>query len=379
MYVEPLDNKDECVGYFSNGAIIKQAPQFARSWNYHPSFQNGEYAYLYFQGQINDAVSNNKEDWKMLNDKMKAFFKSFQNSKINLDDNCLFDLLPQHFLVDYYDAKTKIVKEVLETKQKPHDYDYLVALSEVVWDIRNRKLNIDTSSLSEDKLIEKYSNLNPYINYNIFGTKTGRLSTHKRSFPIMQMDKNHRTVLNPNNDWFIELDYNGAELRTFLALAGVEQPNVDIHDWNAKHIFDGNKTRDEAKVSFLAWLYGDTKNEKAEVIYNKEKVLGKYWDGEKITNFYGKEILADSKHALSYLIQSSFAQLALRQMIKVFQFLKGRKSYIAFTIHDNIVIDLAEEDKKDLKQIMKIYSSTDLGTFKVNVKAGNNYGEMRKI
>jgi len=379
MYVEPLDNKGECIGYFSNGTITNEAPQFARSWNYHPSFQNGEYAYLYFQGEINDAVSNNKEDWKMLNDKMKAFFKSFQNSKINLDDNCLFDLIPQHFLVDYYDAKTKIVKEVLETKQKPHDYDYLVALSEVVWDIRSRKLNIDTSSLSEDKLIEKYSNLNPYINYNIFGTKTGRLSTHKRSFPIMQMDKNHRTVLNPNNDWFIELDYNGAELRTFLALAGVEQPNVDIHDWNAKHIFDGNKTRDEAKVSFLAWLYGDTKNEKAEVIYNKEKVLGKYWDGEKIINFYGKEILADSKHALSYLIQSSFAQLALRQMIKVFQFLKGRKSYIAFTIHDNIVIDLAEEDKKDLKEIMKIYSSTDLGTFKVNVKAGNNYGEMRKI
>jgi hypothetical protein len=28
---------------------------------------------------------------------------------------------------------------------------------------------------------------------------------------------------------------------------------------------------------------------------------------------------------------------------------------------------------------MKIYSSTDLGTFKVNVKAGNNYGEMHKI
>jgi hypothetical protein len=379
MYVEPLDNKGECVGYFCNGVITDKAPQFARSWNYHPSFQNGEYAYLYFQGEINDAVSNNKEDWKMLNDKMKAFFKSFQNSKINLDDNCLFDLIPQHFLVGYYDAKTKIVKEVLETKQKPHDYDYLVALSEVVWDIKSRKLNIDTSCLSEDKIIDKYSNLSPYINYNIFGTKTGRLSTHKRSFPIMQMDKNHRTILNPNNDWFIELDYNGAELRTFLALAGVEQPNVDIHDWNAKHIFDGNKTRDEAKVSFLAWLYGDTKNEKAEVIYNKEKVLGKYWDGEKITNFYGKEILADSKHALSYLIQSSFAQLALRQMIKVFEFLKGRKSFIAFTIHDNIVIDLAEEDKKDLKQIMKIYSSTDLGIFKVNVKAGNNYGEMRKI
>ena len=40
---------------------------------------------------------------------------------------------------------------------------------------------------------------------------------------------------------------------------------------------------------------------------------------------------------------------------------------------------MAEEDKKDLKKIMKIYSDTDLGMFKVNVKAGSNYGEMRKI
>ena len=91
------------------------------------------------------------------------------------------------------------------------------------------------------------------------------------------------------------------------------------------------------------------------------------------------EIPADSKHAVNYLIQSTFAQLALRQMIKVFNFLKGRKSYIAFTVHDNIVIDLAQEDKKDLKQIIDIYSNTDLGKFKVNLKAGSNYGELKKF
>ena len=380
MYVEPLDTKGECVGYFSNGQIIKNTPQFARSWNYHPSFESGEYAYLYFQGEINDAVSDNyKKDWKIVNDKIKSFFKSFQSSKINLDDNCLFDLIPQHFLINYYDVKTKIVKEILETNQKPHDYNYLVALSEVVWNIKNRKLNIDTSSLSDTKLIQKYSNLNHYINYDIFGTKTGRLSTHKRSFPIMQMDKNHRSIIHPTNDWFVELDYNGAELRTFLALAGKPQPKEDIHDWNNQNIFDNKKTRDEAKVSFLAWLYGDTKNEKAEVIYDKEEVVNKFWNGSTVTTFYGLQIPADHHHALSYIIQSTFGQLALRQMIKVFEFLKGRKSFIAFTIHDNIVIDLAEEDKKDLKKIMKIYSDTDLGMFKVNVKAGSNYGEMRKI
>jgi len=381
MLVEPLDNKGDCVGFYCDGQIVKEVPDHVESWAYHPAFGvNGEYAYLYCQDDISKFIPDDyKSDWKMLNNKMKAFFKSFGSAKINLDDNCIFDMIPNHFIINYYEVKSQIVKNILDTIRKPKDYDYLVALSEILWDIKSRKLNIELSSLTDKKTIQKYTDASHYINYNIFGTKTGRLSTHKHSFPIMQMDKNHRSIIQPTNDWFIELDYNGAELRTFLALAGKEQPKEDIHDWNNNHIYGGTKTRDEAKVAFLAWLYGETKNEKAEVIYNKKEVLDKYWNGEVVTTFYGMEIPADNHHALSYLIQSTFGQLALRQMIKVFDFLKDRKSFIAFTIHDNIVIDLAEEDKKDLKKIINVFSNTDLGMFKVNVKAGNNYGEMRKI
>ena len=382
MLVEPLDNKGECVGFYSNGQIIKQPPEEPESWSFHPEFgTRATYASLICgTTEINQVVPDSyKNDWKMLNQKMKAFFKSFNNAKINLDDNCLFDLIPDKFLVEYYDVKTKIVQDIINNNEKPTNYDYLVALSEVLWDIKNRKLNIDLSSLTQQKLIDKYTNVNHYVNYDIFGTKTGRLSTHKRSFPIMQMDKSHRSIIHPTNDWFIELDYNGAEVRTFLALAGKSQPKEDIHDWNNQNIYNNTKTRDEAKVAFLAWLYGEITNDKAEAIYNKKEVIDKFWNGSTVTTFYGMEIPADHHHALSYIIQSTFGQLALRQMIKVFEFLKGRKSFIAFTIHDNIVIDLAEEDKKDLKKIMKIYSDTDLGMFKVNVKAGNNYGEMHKI
>jgi hypothetical protein len=380
MFVEPLDNKGECVGFYYQNQIISNPPDSVKSWTYHPAFQSGEYAYLYCQNEINKfCPDSSKYDWKLVNDKMKAYFKSFSNAKINLDDNCIFDMIPNKFLMTYYEVKTKIVEHILDTVPKPKDYDYLVKLSEVLWDIKNRPLNVVLDGVEDKKIIQKYSNISKVINYDIFGTKTGRLSTHKRSFPIMQMDKNHRSIIHPTNDWFVELDYNGAELRTFLALAGKPQPKEDIHDWNNQNIFDNKKTRDEAKVSFLAWLYGDTKNEKAEVIYDKEEVINKFWDGSTVTTFYGLQIPADHHHALSYIIQSTFGQLALRQMIKVFEFLKGRKSFIAFTIHDNIIIDLAEEDKKDLNKIMKIYSDTDLGMFKVNVKAGSNYGEMRKI
>jgi hypothetical protein len=39
----------------------------------------------------------------------------------------------------------------LDTTSKPKDYDYLVALSEILWDIKSRKLNIDLSSLTDKK------------------------------------------------------------------------------------------------------------------------------------------------------------------------------------------------------------------------------------
>jgi hypothetical protein len=381
MLVEPLDNKSECVGYYCEGQILKEIPELIESWNYHPSFGlDGEFAYLYCKEDISKVCPDiYKNEWKHVNDRMKAYFRSFVISKVNLDHNCIFDMIPQQFLIKYYEVKTQIVSYILSNYSKPHDYDYLLQLSQVLADIRSRPLNIDTDCLTDKKQIKKYQEIDPYIKYEIFGTKTGRLSTQTKSFPILQLDKTHRSILTPTNDWFVELDYNGAEVRTFLALAGVEQPEIDIHQWNANHIYNGSKDREEAKVAFLAWLYGETKNDKAEEIYNKQKVLQKYWNGEKITTFYNMEIPADSKHAVNYLIQSTFAQLALRQMIKVFNFLKGRKSYIAFTVHDNIVIDLAQEDKKDLKQIIDIYSNTDLGKFKVNLKAGVNYGELKKF
>ena len=59
--------------------------------------------------------------------------------------------------------------------------------------------------------------------------------------------------------------------------------------------------------------------------------------------------------------------------------LERKKSYIAFCVHDNIVIDLADDEKYLLPEIMKAFADTEFGKFLVNVKAGSNYGEMKKL
>ena len=82
MFAEPLDNKGECVGFYYQNQIIQNPPDYVKSWSYHPSFKGGDYAYLYCQDEINKLCPDNaKDDWKLVNDKMKAYFKSFKRAK----------------------------------------------------------------------------------------------------------------------------------------------------------------------------------------------------------------------------------------------------------------------------------------------------------
>jgi len=394
MYFEVIDNKVDCFGFYREGVVEHQPPDISNEhycWTYNPvmkDYTNIQYVSLYMEGKTIDEVCppELKEDWQHLNQKFKAFFKAFHTAKIDLEKNCFYEMIPMTFLLDYFDMKTKIIKHVVKTYKKPNNYDHMVEIMKVCYDIGKRKLNIDTSILNQkepDLMVEKakvkYENVSPYVRYDIFGTKTGRLSTMPRSFPIMQLDKEYRDVVKPTNDWFLELDFNGAELRTFLALAGKSQPKVDIHDWNLEHIFNNKYDREEAKKKIFAWLYGEAENKKAEEIYNKEEVRNKYWDGTRVKTYWGREIEANKHHSLSYIVQSTFADLVLKQMVKVNKLLEGKKSFISFTIHDNIVIDLSDEEKSLLPQMVETFSDTEFGKFLVNVKAGSNFGTMKKI
>jgi len=59
--------------------------------------------------------------------------------------------------------------------------------------------------------------------------------------------------------------------------------------------------------------------------------------------------------------------------------LEGAKSYVAFPIHDSIVLDLSVEDKEKLPEIIDIFSNTVLGKFMVNVNVGKNFGQLKRL
>ena len=194
------------------------------------------------------------------------------------------------------------------------------------------------------------------------------------------MEKEFRSVIEPKNDYFVELDFNAAELRTLLSLQGREQPPEDMHEWNMENVFKGDLTRAEAKKRIFAWLYNpDSHDELCEHAYDRRSILKKHYSHGRVKTIFGKTIESESRTALNYIIQSTCAENVLKQMIKLSNYLEGCKSYVAFPIHDSVVLDFSIEDKGRLGEIINLFSNTELGKFKVNVSVGTNFGNLKKL
>ena len=86
---------------------------------------------------------------------------------------------------------------------------------------------------------------------------------------------------------------------------------------------DTHELREEAKVAFFAWLYGSKQAANTstanllETFYEKGSLLDKYWKDNNITTPYGKTIPEVTRHhALNYLVQSTAAELTLKQALR---------------------------------------------------------------
>lgn len=393
MFFQTLDDKNECVGVFVDGQLhFEDLPTgLTKTWKYasYLEEQDVEYANLYCLGKdLSEACPEYlKDDFEKITNELKAFLVSFQESKISLEDNCFFDLVPERFLLEYCDIKNKITEHVFETYPRPANYDFLLSLTKAIEEISQRRLEINIRCLDKQlaevrtrKFIKKLSKNNKRICYNIAGTKTGRLTTTKSSFPILTLDKKYRGVIVPKNDWLLELDFNAAELRTFLALSQVKQPDEDIHEWNIKNVFCEDIDRDVAKTKAFAWLYNSkAKNEKLEKVYKRAEIMDKFWDGENVNTVFNRKMPASRHHALNYIIQSTSSDLFLRRMVAINDRLRGMNSFISFSIHDSLVIDLDQNERHILSELVDIFENTDLGNFKANVSVGKNFADMRKI
>ena len=393
MLFQVLDHKKDCVGYFANKAInpTPHLPPEGATWDYSEHLPGNEYeiARIYSHGATLTDVCPPElaADWDATKKTLKSCLKAFKTSCLSLNENCFYDVLPEYFLYEYLNLKNKITQHVLDTHPRPENYDFMYNLVEMLSEIRLQPLNIEIdpikhllSSVRGKNFLRTTQTVKHVCDYNPWGTVTGRLATNPHTFPILTMNKEFRGCVKPHNDWFLELDFNAAELRTLLALGGNPQPPNDIHDWNVRNIFHNKLTREEAKVKTFAWLYSERTNKDLERLYSKDLVRNKYWDGFKIETDYGRIIPdVDEHRALNYVVQSTTIDVVHEQAYKVYELLKGMKSKIAFLIHDAVYIDLAEEDRYEILNLLDTFKNTRYGVFKVNNSVGKNLGDLKEL
>ena len=389
MIFQTLDNKQECVGIYANGELIFSDESFPdnlkHTWSHAPYLDSldVEYVSLYLEGRpVKDYIPEFlRDDWRDSLDQINAFNRSLSLAQVNMKENCFYDLVPTRFLMDYCEVKNRITSHILKTVPRPQRYKFYHHVSSLLGSISERSISIDHKKLQSFSALPKYKNIvqaisqpQQRVSYNQFGTRTGRLTTEKGSFPILTLPSALRSCVTPTNDVYVELDFNGAEIRTLLGIMEKPQPEEDVHLFHQNEIFDNSLTREQAKVAFFGWLYGSKKavdrdqSEKLMKFYDKDKILDPFYDGTTLRTPFGKQIEnVTDHHAINYLVQSSAAELLLKQAVKINHYLKANSgSFISFLIHDSIILDMKKEDIPLLNDVKKLMKTTDFGVYKIN-------------
>ena len=130
MNFQILDGKQECFGIYTNGKFeYDRIPQnITGTWNWDNRFsdRNIDYAHIYCGGKTLSDVAPEalRPRFEKRQNKIRAFLKSAVNAKMNLDEVCMFDLVPEHHLRHYCEIKNEICEWVFENYEKPTNYSF---------------------------------------------------------------------------------------------------------------------------------------------------------------------------------------------------------------------------------------------------------------
>lgn len=375
MLAQVLDIQDNCKGIYYNGTFSLEPEknllnQITKTWK-HSSLLDDDakltFLYILAKGEDLSNFSVDKEQFLKAQKIIESQQRACNTAKINIKESCFFDVLPQHHLSQWFHVRHEALKNLTNQKDKPEDYEIL------------HKIHVLTSQISSQKI--NFESQNRAVKYEMFGSATGRLTTRKGSVPVLTLKKEQRKLLKPQNDAFVELDLNAAEIRMLIALSGQRQPEKDIHEWVSENVFANKLTREEVKVKIFSWLYNfSAPKSQLDKIFSRQ-IFRDFYLPEKqlLSTPFGRKLSVDERKAQNYLLQSSTSDQVLENAYKIQKMLKATKSKIAFTLHDSIILDMDKKDAIMLKEIKDKFESTRWGNFMSTCKIGKTFGSLKEF
>jgi hypothetical protein len=238
----------------------------------------------------------------------------------------------------------------------------------------------------KDKLHHPEYNLNKgklYTYYNLYNTTSRPSNTFNNiNFAALNKDNGERKCYKPENDKFIELDFQGYHPRIIGNLVGFDFPkDRNTYDYLGELL--GVSQQDAKELTFKQ-LYGGVWSEYQDKPFFKE--VGVFVDGLWDTFQYGGAVKSHNKifirdqlegmnpqKLFNYLIQSQETANNVYMLEKVLDYLKDKKTKIVLYTYDAFLFDYAKEDGEIFETI------TQLLQYPVSIKQGKTYHGLEKL
>jgi hypothetical protein len=227
-----------------------------------------------------------------------------------------------------------------------------------------------------------------YTSYNLYNnTSRPTNAFNSVNFAAIPKAPEFRKTIIPQNDVFVETDYDGYHIRILCEQIGYELTDEPAHMQLARLYFKKEViTEDEyikaKQINFHA-IYGKIPPEYAflEVFDKIEKYIAGLWknfqdQGHVQDPISGKRFTKDlpdmhPQKLMNYMMQSMETSRNILVLKEILQYLQGKQTKIAAYVYDAIVFDFSKEDGKGtLEEIQKIMESG--GRYPIKVKHGKS-------
>lgn len=230
---------------------------------------------------------------------------------------------------------------------------------------------------------------NSYNLYNVTSRPTN--SFNAVNFLAIPKDIQHRQVFKPQNDKFVELDFDGYHVRLVSELIGYDlRLDQKAHMQLAKCYFGKENISPEeyqkAKGINFSLIYGNIPEEYSQLEFTRKlrEFIGKSWGdftqtGRIVNCISGKEFTGKLKDMypeklMNYLIQSIETARNVEVLIRVLKYLSNKKTKLELVTYDSFLLDVSEEDDNVVEEIRQIMETNLKGERKypVSVKESLN-------
>lgn len=225
-----------------------------------------------------------------------------------------------------------------------------------------------------------------YSSYNLYNI-TSRPTNAFNSINFLAFNKENgsRAAFIPENDAFVEFDFDGYHLRLIANKMSTEIPQDEsIHEFLGKQYFGKDELTpeeyQEAKKITFRQMYNGVEDEYKHIEFFEDVAIAvdAMWTAYKSNGFLElpnrRQITlenANPQKLFNYYIQCLETVNNVKKLDKLKNYLKDKQSKVLLVVYDSILIDYAASDGKGtLHHIKDILEAEG---FKVKAKKGLNY------